>query len=146
MFTLFSIVVATVLVAGVAASLTGLVRAVRTGARASGDLAVDIALQRPRRAADWPDTRLDAVVPDPEHAERVLVVARWPARPESRALLVLEVDDPTIHTHRLLMSWRDLDAPLVARLDAGDRLMLCRRRTPDVVRARILEETALPRA
>jgi hypothetical protein len=133
---------AAALVCGVVTSLVWSLRAIRMGVRDSSDLAAKVAVPHPRRAADWPEIRLDAVVPDPESVERVLVVARWPAHPEARALLVLEVDDPTTRTHGLLMLWRDVDASLFPRTQAGTRLVLRRRRTRDAVNVRVLEETA----
>ena len=130
------------LVTGVTASTAWavhLVRARRAGD--TGDLAAKLAVPFPRRAADWPELRLDAVVLDPGSAERVLVVARWPAHPELRAVLVLDVDDPTARAHHLLMLWRDVDASLSQRSFAADHLVLRRRRSQDAVTARILGET-----
>ena len=132
-----------VLVAGVGSSIAWAVRVVRLGSRDSGDLAAKLAVPFPRRAADWPELRLDAVVPDPESAERVLLLARWPAHPDRRVLLVLDVDDGAIRAHRLLMGWRDLDASLSPLAVANDRMVLRRRRTNDAVSALVVRETAL---
>ena len=129
-----------VLVIGVVASISWATHVIFVGTRDSSDLAAKLLVPFPRRAADWPELRLDAVVVDPDRAERVLVVARWPAHPEMRVMLDLEVDDPA-NTHRLLLSWRDVSASLSPRADAGDHLLLRRRRTQDVVFARVVGET-----
>jgi hypothetical protein len=138
-----AIIVVTVLMAGVAASFAWAVHIIRVGARDSGDLAAKLAVPVPRRAADWPELRLDAVVPDPETAAQVLLLVRWPAHPERRALLVLDVDIAAGQAHRLLMCWRDLDASLSPRAIVGDRLVLRRRCTKDTVSALVVRETLL---
>ncbi len=130
-----------VLVIGVAASISWATHLIFVGARDSSDLAAKLLVPFPVRAADWPELRLDAVVIDPERGERVLVVARWPAHPESRVMLDLEVGDPASHAHSLLMFWRDMNASLSPRSDPGDQLLLRRRRTQDTVSARVVGET-----
>jgi hypothetical protein len=136
-----AIIAAAVIVLGIAAALASAVRLVRIGARDSRDLAAKLAIPFPRCAADWPELRLDAVVPDPDRAKRVLLLARWPAYPERRTLLVLDVDAGASRAHRLLMHWRDLDASLAPDLLAGNRLLLRRRRTHDTVIAIVVRET-----
>ena len=136
-----AIVAFAALIVAVSATITRAVLMLRVGARDSGDLAGKLAISRPVRAGDWPELRLDAVVPDPERDERVLVTARWPAHPESRALLVLAVDQPVSRAHRLLMRWRDSQASLSPVIDAAGVLSLRRRRTNDVVVAILIDET-----
>jgi hypothetical protein len=139
---MIAIIAVATLVIGVSASIWWAVRIIRIGASDSGDLTTKLVVPFPRRAADWPEIRLDAVVPDPEHAERMLLVARWPAHPERRALLVLEVDDDANGAERLLMGWRDADASLSPLATDTDRLVLRRRRTKDAVRALVVRESA----
>jgi hypothetical protein len=128
---------------GVSVSIARAVRIVRIGAADSGDLTTKLVVPFPDRAADWPEIRLDAVVPDPDHAERVLLVARWPAHPERRALLVLDIDDGASRAQRLLMGWRDADASLSPLAIAANELVLRRRRTKDAVHALVVRESAL---
>jgi hypothetical protein len=135
------VVAVAVLVIGVVTSISWATHLIFVGTRDSSDLAAKLLVPFPLRAADWPELRLDAVVVDPDRAERVLVVARWPAHPESRVMLDLEVDGPASRVHSLLMHWRDANASLSPRSDAGDLLLLRRRRTQDVVFARIVAET-----
>lgn len=127
--------------AAVACSGVWFLRLVRAGLCESGDVpAVKLAGPYPCRVADWPEVRLDAVVIDPDGNDRVLVIARWAAHPELRALLVLDVEEPPHRALRLLFQWRDTDAPVSARA-AGERLVLCRRRSDDAVSARVVRET-----
>jgi len=137
-----AIIAVTALVTGVFSSIFWAAHLIQAGARDSGDLSSKLSIPHPRRAADWPEIRLDAVVVDPEGAARVLVIARWPAHPATRALLMLEVDEPAAPAHRLLFNWRDIEAPLSPRALAGDRLVLRRRRTNDLVSAIVLGESA----
>ena len=137
-----AIIAVSMLAIGVCASIAWAVRLIRLGASDSEDLAAKLAVPFPQRAADWPEIRLDAVVSDPESAKRVLLLARWPAYPERRALLVLDVDDAVSRAHGLLASWRDTDASLSPVAVAGGRLLLRRRRTSDAVIALVVRETA----
>lgn len=140
---MLAIIVVAVFTAGVAASSAWAAHIIRVGARDSGELAAKLAVPVPLRAADWPELRLDAVVPDPETAAQVLLLARWPAHPEQRALLVLDVDIGASRAHSLLAHWRDLDASLSPRAIVGDRLVLRRRCTKDTVSGLVVRETSL---
>ncbi|HEX2738679.1 MAG TPA: hypothetical protein VHP57_11155 [Acidimicrobiia bacterium] len=130
------------LVSAVTAGIAYAVHMFRISVRDSFDLAAKLAVPHPRRAADWPELRLDEVVFDPGFAERILVRARWPAHPEFRALLVLEVLDAPERARRLLVEWRDTDASLSPCADAESALVLRRRRTNHVVDARVIRETS----
>jgi hypothetical protein len=132
----------TVLLAAVTGSTTWAVRLIRAGMRDSLDLTAKLAVPNPVRAADWPELRLDAVVFDPEGSDQVLMVARWPARPGSRAFLVLEIDDPPKRARRLLAEWRDGDAAISPRAVGGRGLVLRRRRSNDMVRAQVVRESS----
>ena len=68
-------------------------RVFRIATRDATDLAGKLAVSCPRTAIDWPELRVDAVVSDPDTPNRAMVVGRWPAHPEPRALLVLEFAD-----------------------------------------------------
>jgi hypothetical protein len=135
-----AIIAVAVLAALLAGSIATAVRRIRTGVRDSLDLAAKLAVPFPQRVADWPEIRVDEVVLDPEVAARVLVVACWPAREESRHLLVLEVEPPRRLARRLLLSWRDTGASLSPRAAPGDRIVLRRRRTNEVLCADVIAE------
>jgi hypothetical protein len=53
-------------------------------------LAVKTGAPHPTSAVDWPELKLDAVLPEPRCGD-VLVVARWPAQPENRSVLLLRI-------------------------------------------------------
>jgi hypothetical protein len=137
-----AIIATSVVVGGIACAIASAVRLLRIGAREAGDLAGKLAIPFPRCAADWPELRLDAVVPDPERAKRVLLLARWPADPDRSALLVVDVDGAATRGQRLLMHWRDSDASLAPVLIARDRLLLRRRRARDTVIAIVILSTS----
>jgi hypothetical protein len=111
----------------------------RVATRDSLDLAAKVHVPRPQRASDWPELRVDAVVIDPEAGNHVLVFVHWPAHPERQALLTIEVVAPGSAACRLLHQWRDVGASVSPRADV-DELVLRRRHTNDVVRARVVRE------
>jgi hypothetical protein len=123
------------------------VRRFRDATRDSLDPATRLDLDHARRVRDWPQLRLDAVVIDPEAVSRVIVLVHWPAHPERRAVLTLEVADPGGGAHRLLHQWRDAHESVSPSAGAGEAVVLRRCRTNDVVRARVVSEvaTTLPR-
>ena len=94
----------------------------------------------PSRVTDWRELRIDAVVVDPEHVERVLVYAHRPAHPGPASLLMLEVDQPATPAFRLLMHWRDTKAVVLPRAFPDGALLLRNRRSNDVVSARVVAE------
>jgi hypothetical protein len=136
------IIALAVLIVSVTGSTSWAVRSIRAGMRDALDLTTKLAVPEPRRAADWPELRVDAVVFDPEGSDRVLVVARWPAHPEVRAFLVLEIDDSPKRAQRLLGEWRDRDASLSPRALDGHGLVLRRRHSNDAVSALVVRESS----
>jgi len=107
------------------------------------DLAVKLAVPHPRRAADWPEVRVDAVVGDPDSDDRLLVVARWPARLDATVLLESVAITPTARARGLLERWRDADASLSPRHIADDVMTLRCRRTNDAITLLIVRESSL---
>ena len=134
------VVAFTALAVWVGGGVTFAVHMIRAGARNVAAGAAQLPVPYPRRAADWPELRLDEVIVDPESAERILVVACWPAHPELHALLVLEIEDPVEPVHRLLLHWRDARASVAPRALVDDTIQLRRRRTNDTVSARVVAE------
>jgi hypothetical protein len=128
-------------VSSVAGSALWAVHRFRVGVRDALDLVVKLAVPYPSRVADWPELRVDAVALDPESPQRVLVLVRWPARPEGRALVVVDLDHPFRRGRRRLLRWRDSDASVSPRAAGDDTLTLRRRHTNAVVSARVLRET-----
>jgi hypothetical protein len=92
-------------------------------------------------ARDWPELRVDAVVVDPENPWRVLVLVRRPDRPIIRSLLVLETSGANSRAQRLLQEWRDADAPVAPERNGDRGVILRRRRCPEQLRARLVDES-----
>lgn len=88
--------------------------------------------------AGWPELRVDVVVGDPEVASRVLVIVRWPADPDAHVLLMLELHDAPDRARRMLVHWRDSRAQLTPLLLPDEQLVLRKRRTNDVLCARVV--------
>jgi len=105
------------------------------------ELASKLDTPRPVSARDWPELHVDAVVADPEIPRRILVLVRWPARPRPRALLVLETAGTTERAERLLQSWRDAGASVSPTRNGDGGLVLRRRRSPELLLARLIDET-----
>ena len=113
----------------------------RIATRDALDLAAKLAAPHPRCVADWPEVCIDVVVSDPAIVERVLVVARWPANPDPRAMLMLELTESLERARRLLDEWRDAGASVSPSTGSDAALIMRRRRTNDAVRARVVGET-----
>ena len=129
------------LVCLVAAGMASFVRAVRLSMLDAMELASKLDTPHPSSARDWPELRVDAVVVDPEIPRRLLVLVRWPARPDPRSLLVLETADETERAERLLMQWRDAGAAVSPTRRGDMYLVLRRRRSPELLRARLVGES-----
>jgi hypothetical protein len=129
-----------VLTVAVVGSTSWTVRLIRAGMRDSLDLTAKLEFPNPRRAADWPELRLDAVVFDPGGANRVLLAVRWPAHPDPRALLMLEVEESPARAQRLFAAWHDSDASVSPRALEDERLLLRRRHSNRAVSARVVSE------
>jgi len=122
--------------------VTWTARAFKVAARDALDLAAKLAVPEPRSAADWPELRVDEVVCDPEAPNRVLLVGRWPAHPEPRSLLELEVGAPP-RARQLLTRWCDVHASISSRSNGDGRVVLRRRRTNESLEVRITSEVTL---
>jgi len=131
------------LVAAVLGSTLWAVHMFRIATRDSLELAAKLTVARPRRACDWPELRVDAVIVDPEASDRALVFVHWPAHPERRALLTIEVSGHGQSAHRLLNQWRDTRASVSPSVGLDDTLVLRRRRTNDSVCARVIREASV---
>jgi hypothetical protein len=136
------IVAVPVLILSVTGSTSLAVRTIRLGMLDAHDLASKLAIPHPRCAAEWPELRLESVVVDPEGSSRVLVGATWPAHPECRAFLLLDLDEAPSRARRLLAQWCDDNVSLSPRTLDGERIRLRRRRSRDAMCARVVRETA----
>jgi hypothetical protein len=116
-------------------------RLFRISTRDAVELAAKLNTPRPHSVREWPELRVDVVVADPETPRRLLVVARWPAHPRPRALLVLETDEAPEHVQRILVRWRDSNAVLSPTAPDRDLVELRRRKTTERLCARLVHES-----
>ena len=117
-------------------------RAFSIATRDALDLAAKLSVPQPHSAIDWPELQVDAVVPDPDDPLRMLLVGRWPAHPDSRSLLVLEVDAQP-RARQLLTRWRDVRAPISPRLMDDGSVLFRRRRSSESIAVRLISEATL---
>jgi hypothetical protein len=114
------------------------VRLIAIGNLDALELASKIAVPFPATARDWPELRIDAVLPSPAGSE-VLLAVRWPGRPENRSVLVVTaLDDPA--AGRYLTEWCDTRASLSPTPHGTSGLDLRRRRTFQRVELEVLSE------
>jgi len=138
-----AIIAGFVLVAAIGSCVVLLLRMFRIAWRDAQDLAAKLAFPHPRRAADWPEARLGAVVADPDADDRFLLVARWPARPDATVLLECEAISSGPRVYELLERWRDADASLAPRRVADHIMTLRCRRTNDAITLHVIRETSV---
>jgi hypothetical protein len=119
-------------------------RRLKVGALDAVELASKAAVPHPRSARDWPEVRLSSVISGPE--DDVIVLARWPGRPDAGSSLVLRPDEPDGHATRLLERWCDRDTSLSPMAWGDSGIALRPRGTMRRVRARILAEDLTPGA
>ena len=102
------------------------------------DLAAKVAIPYPTTARDWPELRIDAVLPSPAGSE-VLLAVRWPGRPENRSVLVVAALDDRAAC-RYLTEWCATRASLSPTPHGPSGLDLRRRRTFQRVELEVLSE------
>ena len=106
------------------------------------DLAAKLSVPNPDSAIDWPELRVEVVVPDPDDPLRMLLVGRWPAHPDPRSLLVLEVRAQPCARH-VLTGWRDRRASISPRSTGDGTVRLRRRHSVESIEARLVAEATL---
>ena len=100
-------------------------------------LAVKTGVPRPTSAVDWPEVTLDTVLPEPQ-SSAVLVVARWPARPERGSVLLLRMVSAA--DQERLARWSRQRCSLSPQRSGPDGMELRRRGSVERVRAIVLSE------
>ena len=116
------------------------VRSLHVGMLDAMALASKTAVPRPRSARDWPELRLDAVVPAPSYDGDILVVARWPGRPGTVSTMVLRSDGSRERALRWLADWCRRDVAISPMPWQRDGIELRPRRASRRVCACVLAE------
>jgi len=125
--------------------LTGLAlaaRLVRIGNLDAMALAEKVAVALPGSAADWPELRIRAVVPQPGQPSVILLLAGWPGHHGQEATLLIRLDDADQRSLPLLSRWCADRSPISPRRYQGTELEFRRRQSLDRVRVRLLAEDA----
>jgi hypothetical protein len=118
-------------------------RVLRVSSRNARQLVAKLEQPRPPSARDWPELRVEAVIPDPLVPNTLLVVVQWPAHPSPRSLLVLSASGSDENACRLLVDWRDSEASL-SPTRVGDRgVVLRHERDPQQLQAVLVHESSV---
>jgi hypothetical protein len=113
---------------------------VQVGVLDALSLAAKTATPRPSSALDWPELRIDAVLDDPTGGRDVLIVARWPARPDRRSTLVLDIGPGGTRAQRLLATWCEQQVSIAPTRVGAEQIELRRRQSSQRVHAVLLSE------
>jgi hypothetical protein len=135
---ILAIAIAAILLSVVAA-LTWTVRLLRISSLDAHALATKLAFPEPASALEWPELRVQSVVPQPDDLSPVILQVGWPAYPERVATLLVALDHNEAHALSLLCRWSTTGAA-VTTLRHGPELELRRRQTLERVHATLLNE------
>jgi hypothetical protein len=102
-------------------------------------LAEKAAFPVPGSALEWPELRVQSVVPEPSELSTVILQVGWPAYPEQVAVLLVALDHDKRRALSLLSQWSDARAA-VAAVRQGAELELRRRQSLDRVHAILIAE------
>jgi hypothetical protein len=102
-------------------------------------LAEKVAFPVPGSALEWPELRVQSVVPAPDELSIVILQVGWPAYPEQVAVLLVALDHDERRALSLLSQWSDARAA-VAAVRQGAGLELRRRQSLDRVHAILIAE------
>ena len=125
--------------------LTGLAltaRLVRIGNLDALALAEKLAKPNPSSAADWPELRIRAVVPQPGQPSVILLLVGWPGHHGLQAILLVRLDAADQRSLPLLSRWCADRSPISPRRCQATELELRRRQSLERVRVRLLAEDA----
>jgi hypothetical protein len=129
----------------IAIGLAWTARLVRIGTLDALELAGKLAVPEPVSAADWPELRLRAVVPQDAVGGQalVLLLVEWPAQGRQATLLV-NVGRADQRSLPLLSQWCAARASVSPSRCGPGELELRRRQSLDRVRALLVAEDAAP--
>jgi len=121
------------------AALTWTARLLRISNLDAQALAEKTAYPEPKSALEWPELRVQSVVPQPDDLSPVILQVGWPAYPQRTSTLLLELDHDEAHALSLLCQWSMTGAAVAAQRQ-GPELELRRRQTLERVHAVLLAE------
>ncbi len=121
------------------AALTWTARLLRISNLDAQALMEKTAYPEPKSALEWPELRVQSVVPQPDDLSPVILQVGWPAYPQRTSTLLLELDHDEAHALSLLCQWSMTGAAVAAERQ-GPELELRRRQTLERVHAVLLAE------
>jgi hypothetical protein len=133
-----------VILSSIVAVLTWTVRLLRISSLDACALAEKLAFPEPASALEWPELRVQSVVPQPDDLSPVILQVGWPAHPERVATLLVALDHDEAKALALLCHWSIIGAAVTA-LRQGPELELRRRQTLERVHATLLNEDSRAR-
>jgi hypothetical protein len=104
------------------------------------ELAGKVGVPDPVSALDWPELRVQAIIPQPGDQLLVLLLVGWPAHPQRAATLLLAIDSGDHRSVPLLSLWCATQAPVSPTRRDGADLELRRRRSLERVHAALIVE------
>ena len=126
------------------AVLTWTARLLRISGLDAHALAEKIAFPEQASALEWPELRVQSVVPQPDDLSPVILQVFWPAHPDRAATLLVALDHDEARAVSLLCQWSTAGAAVVT-LRHGPELELRRRQSLERVHATLLGEYTLGR-
>jgi hypothetical protein len=121
------------------AVLTWTVRLLRISALDAQALAEKLAFPEPASALEWPELRVQSVVPQPDDLSPLILEVGWPAYPERVATLLVALDHDEARAVSLLCQWSTAGAAVMT-LRQGAELELRRRQSLERVHGILLGE------
>jgi hypothetical protein len=115
------------------------VRLLRISGLDAHALAEKLAFPEPASALEWPELRVQSVVPQPDDLSPVILEVGWPAYPERVATLLVALDHEQARALSLLCRWSTAGAAVMT-LRQGAELELRRRQSLERVHATLLDE------
>jgi hypothetical protein len=98
-----------------------------------------LAFPEPASALEWPELRVQSVVPPPGELSPVILRVGWPAHPELAATLLVALDHDEQRALSLLSAWSAAGNSVAAGRD-GPQVELRRRQSLERVHAILLAE------
>lgn len=128
----------------IAAGLVWTARLVHIGNLDAQALADKLATPDPVSALDWPELRVQAVVPQPDGQPLVLLHVGWPAHPQQAATLLVALGSGDRRALSLLSQWCTRQASVAPVRHEGAKLALRRRHSLEWVHVVMVAEDTMP--
>ena len=103
-------------------------------------LADKLATPEPVSALDWPELRVQAVIPEPDRQSLVLLQVGWPAHPRQAATLLVALDRGDQRSLPLLAQWCTGQASVAPVRQEGSELEFRRRQSLERIHAVLVAE------